>query len=151
MRHFFSLWEMGGDAKFKDRNRAINCSTLSVIAVVQSAYQKEIFLSLWPWLDLDLDFQGQGHETSSRPIQQKKDHWPITYRYGDICIRSLHMIYRPYVNFKSSYLSNGWRYLGETLYIFTPLVEIFHLKKWSLLYLVPLRSSVIIAQGSKNF
>ena len=43
---------------------------------------------LWPWHDLDLGFQGQGHKVSLRSIQQKKDHWSITYRYGDICISS---------------------------------------------------------------
>ena len=33
-----------------------------------------MFLLLRPWCDLDLESKGQGHEPSSRPIQQKKDH-----------------------------------------------------------------------------
>ena len=109
--HFFLNTENVVDAKFKDRNRDTNCSTLSVFAIGRSwpIQQKKdlwpityrywdtcfwslyilyrliyllftMFLLLRPWCDLNLESKGQGHEPSSRPIQQKKDHWPITYR-----------------------------------------------------------------------
>ena len=71
--HFFLNTENVVDAKFKDRNRDTNCSTLSVIAVVYGSEQFfASFQSTWPWHDLDLDFQGQDHEALIETYLTKK-------------------------------------------------------------------------------
>ena len=45
-----------------------------------------------PWRDLDLECQSRGCEAHSGPTQQKKDHGPITYRYGDMGLWSLSIL-----------------------------------------------------------
>ena len=91
-------------SQIEKRSQTAPHSAWSQSFMVQSNFWEFlVYVTLaWPrsWLWRSI------HEASSRPIKQKKDHWPITYRYGDTCIWSSYILDRPYIlalqNFEGS-------------------------------------------------